>query len=458
MSPKNRLLAVGLSALGLALPATRVVADEPTAPASPTPAAAPSPAEAPTVLLLSNGRTINGSVVQDDGGYVVRHEIGEVRFKRREVEGAFPSLKAAFEHKLARTPERDPSERLKLARWCLDQSLNAEAKQVLEGLVRLDPDDREAKAMLYNLTVSLDRAKLLDAEVARAGAEVETGGGPDEPRALDLSGVRGRKVGGVPVIFDLPSALAIRRSQEFARAVHGELQRRCIGCHNESTPDTAFRLLRARTRRDASNEVLLRHNLDAVVALVNPDDLSDSPILNLAFKPHGPKRNPLFTGPNDTAYRVLANWVMSLEAPASAPKSEPTRAVGFAPEGPAPPAEGFATARTKSRPKAKSPTKPKAAGDLEAEEELIGPGKDADYNTLSPLYGGPNAAKVKSKPSPRPAGFDQKLKPLVDKAGNPVLDEDGQPIFEAPQPAKDGKAKDFEIKADSLRGLLNRRK
>ena len=66
---------------------------------------------------------------------------------------------------------------------------------------------------------------------ARAEATAE-----DRPEALDpavlRNAQRGLGVKDLPVIFDLPLPLAIKRTEEFNRFVHPLLQRHCAKCHD----------------------------------------------------------------------------------------------------------------------------------------------------------------------------------------------------------------------------------
>src|SRR5947208_2829676 len=119
MSPKIPSLATGLTALGLLFPAPPCDADEPPGPAA-SPVSTATAAPSPTVLLLSNGQVFQGQITEDESGYRVKHKLGELPFRRRDVEGVFPTLQDAFAYKRDHTPERDPAERKKLARWCLD--------------------------------------------------------------------------------------------------------------------------------------------------------------------------------------------------------------------------------------------------------------------------------------------------------------------------------------------------
>ena len=127
MSPKTNLLTAGLTALGLCgfvAPGVAIPAEPP--PSGQSPAKAPSPS--PTVLLLSNGKVLTGPISEDGSNYVIKQGVNELRYPRRDVEGAFVSLEDAYRYKRARVPDRDPDEQLKLARWCMSMKLMAEAR------------------------------------------------------------------------------------------------------------------------------------------------------------------------------------------------------------------------------------------------------------------------------------------------------------------------------------------
>jgi hypothetical protein len=344
-------LGVGLSSLlGLAWSAARVAADGPPA-LTPTPGvAAPAPAvpaapgpEAPVsaVLLLSTGEVVKGLVEETDEGYLVRTPIGELPYRRRQVERIFGSLAEVYAYKRGRTPQSDPDERLKLAQWCLAQKLNPEAQVELRAVLALNPEDGRARSMLFQLQSAAQRGMPTDAGVQRtAGERVEP------PAALSSTTLKELREAGrnnplassLPVIFDLPQAQAVKRYQEFGAYVHRELQRTCAQCHNEQA-SSKFQLIQARSKRDLENDLLVRANLDATLRLIDPKDPSKSPLLSAAILPHPPSGKPILTGPNHPTYRVLITWVQGLHSPgataarpAAAPAAAPT-ASGVVPAG-----------------------------------------------------------------------------------------------------------------------------
>ncbi len=312
MSPKITSLTAGLTALGLCWSATRTVADPP----QQAPASAMTPAPSPTVLLLSNGQVVQGQITEDDDGYTYRNNIGQIHYPRHRVEKTFGSIREAYQYKCDRLPKRDPDERMKLALWCLEQKLHPEAKEQLRGVLALSPQNGRAKAMLFQIESAEQFASQADPGVVRTS--VESAARADAPGALSMEALREayarnpEAAQAAPQIFDLPTPLAVRRYQEFARSVHPILQRSCAKCHNEQS-DSQFQLIQARSNRDLANELLVRTNLDAVLRLVDRDDPARSELLTSALMPHAPSGKPIFIGPNHPLYRVLDGWVHSRE-------------------------------------------------------------------------------------------------------------------------------------------------
>ena len=100
----------------------------------------------------------------------------------------------------------------------------------------------------------------------------------------------------LPVIFDLPLPLAIKRTEEFTRYVHPLLQAYCAKCH-DGQYDGDFQLVPIRGRADRTSDAL-RANLDATLRLIDPKNPSHSVLLSSTLRPHGrgTKPRPIFPG------------------------------------------------------------------------------------------------------------------------------------------------------------------
>ena len=280
-------------------------------------------------LLLSDGRLIRGVIREDEAGYSVTQKLGVIRYPKRQVERAFDTVEEAYRYRLERAPEDDPAERLRLARWCLSLHLDKEARTLLEQVVEISPDHGPARAMLTKMNqseatrVARNETKV-DDEIQKTSGE---GVAEDRPGALDsaVSKGAGMRMGitGLPVIFDLPPAMAVRRAEQFKKYVHPVLQAYCAKCHNADY-DGKFQLVPVKTTRQKTPDAL-RANLDATLRLIDPEYPAKSDLLSSTLRPHGigAKARPIFSGSNDRAYQILAAWVASLRPSSGSEPSAP---------------------------------------------------------------------------------------------------------------------------------------
>jgi len=320
MSTINRtIVVIGLAvagSLGWAMARDAADLDEPVAPQS-SPAVTPRSQEE-RYLLLSNGQLIRGIVTEKDSEYLVEQRVGVMRFAKKRVEGAFSSIREAYEYRLAQLPKGDFDEGMKLAFWCLNLKLTSEAKELLADVARHNPTNKQAKAMLVSIEQAAARASVRrsDPEVRQTRAEgmTESRPAPMDP-AIFSHAQREMGISDLPVIFDLPRPLAIKRSDEFFRVVHPILQGRCAKCH-DGQYDGSFQLVPITKRADRTRDAL-RANLDATLRLVDSNAPAHSELLSSTLRPHGrgPRPRPIFTGSNDPMYKILAGWVNSLSSP-----------------------------------------------------------------------------------------------------------------------------------------------
>lgn len=320
MSPQNRSLIVGLAAPGLLWLATSVAPGQespPAPPGPPTPASStiPSPGlKSFRALLLSNGKVVTGEITEDApaGLYRLRQSGGSIGYPKMMVLKAGNSVVDLYRFQVARLPEGDPDERMKLARWCLALHLDTQAREQLEAIQAMCPGDAEVRRMLYNLAATAEVEKMpVDPALRRTSVEMTRAG--EAPASLDPRVlVKARKrFSALPEILDLPQAQAVKRANEFADFVHPVVQQACARCHNEKYQGD-FQLVEVKARRDLMNSDVTRANLDATLRLVNADDPARSELLSAGLVPHGGSKTAIFKGPNDRSYQILNVWVKSL--------------------------------------------------------------------------------------------------------------------------------------------------
>ena len=276
-------------------------------------------------VLLIDGKLIPGIVTETESEYWIEQRVGTMRFPKKRVEGSFDSIREAYEYRLSQLPEGDSEERMKLALWCLHLKLTDEAGQLLKSVVELNPKNEQAKAMLQcqsskrqqDLPVAEnDPARFaVTRQFARPKQRPTTGGNLSTRLCCTLRSAHGLGVKDLPVIFDLPLPLAIKRTQEFNRIVHPVLQQYCSKCHDGQFTGK-FQLVPIRGRADRTADAL-RANLVATLGLIDPMNPSRSVLLSSTLRPHGPgtKPRPIFLGSNDPAYKILAEWANRLAPP-----------------------------------------------------------------------------------------------------------------------------------------------
>jgi len=207
---------------------------------------------------------------------------------------------------------------MKLAHWCLNLKLIAEAKEQLIDVAKHNPNHPQAYAMLVSIEQAATRAayRQRDPEVRQTRADEMT---DQRPGALDSAVLRRAQrelgISNLPVIFDLPVPVAVKRAEEFARYINPLLQVNCAKCHNGEY-EGAFQLVSTKSRADRTPEAL-RANLDATLRLVDPKNPAHSELLSSTLRAHGrgPRPRPIFPGSNDATYQILANWVHKLCPP-----------------------------------------------------------------------------------------------------------------------------------------------
>lgn len=320
MPPQIKPLIVGLASPGLFWLATSVAfGQDAPAPQGPL-ASAPTSPSTYRALLLSSGKVVRGEIifVKAADAYCLKGSGGPVPYPNSMVLKAGASVEELYRFQVGRLPGGDPDERIKLAKWCLTEKLIPQAREQLEVVKEMCPDDREVQRMLFNLATT--EKPEMDSEVRRTSVEV--------PAPLDPTVLKSRKRygGGLPQIFDLPPAQAVKRANEFAQYVQPVLQQNCVKCHNEKYQGN-FQLIEMRTPREKSNTDNLRANLDATLNLVNQDDPSRSELLSAGLVPHGGRRNAIFRGPNDQGYMILVTWIKKVRPPAN-PADGPREAGG----------------------------------------------------------------------------------------------------------------------------------
>ncbi|HZT79698.1 MAG TPA: hypothetical protein VFA26_05740 [Gemmataceae bacterium] len=369
MATKIRIV---LCALALAGPAGLMLrAAEPAAP----------PAKG-RVLVLDNERTLEGDIERVGQQYRIRRATGGETWVPGEKALRLCASRAdAYAFLRTRANLNDPDERVRLARWCLQQQLREQALAEAQAAVRLRPEHPEARHLL----ACLQRAAARPAPATPAGPPA-----PDAEPAHPP--------------FDV-SAEAL---SAFATRVQPILMNTCASCHATGKAN-GFKLTRV-YENTLVNRRAVQHNLAEVLAQVRPDQPQASPLLAKALTAHdGVTAQAPLKGRQAAAYRILEDWVQAavatspalqgraaLAPPAAAPSAgagpdaAPPKPDGPPPAAPAAPAGGtsFAEPAAGAAPAAKPPPPP-AAPESEFDPEIF----NRQFHAQPPPSAAPNEMK-----------------------------------------------------------------
>ena len=250
----------------------------------------------PQFLLLKNGQLLAGHVSLHGDRYLVAVPYGEIQVRRADVDQIVGSPQEAYLHRKNATRFGDADEHLRLAQWCLDRSLVAEAETQLEAAVGLQP---------HHPRVPLIERQLRLTTTPRSTAKSISATEQPARSADQLDGlVRGMPQGVVETFTKTIQPVLVNSCS--ARACHG------------SAAENGFRLWRYPRGQQVPQRVTLR-NLDAVLRWVDQREPGSSRLLRAAAESHGSGRSS--SALRGAPYQHLATWVeqiagVSTDAPA----------------------------------------------------------------------------------------------------------------------------------------------
>jgi hypothetical protein len=236
------------------------------------------------VLVLDNERTLEGDIERVGVQYRIRRSVGELWIRAENTLRLCETKEEAYAFLRSRANLRDPDEHLRLARWCHLQGLRRQALAEATAAVELRPNHPESRRLLRSLQrASADTSSSLPAKPAEE-AEVATTPPPPELSTESLS-------------------LFVTRVQPI-------LMNTCANCHATGRGG-AFKFTRT-YEMGMSNRKTTLQNLTAVLAQINCERPSASPLLIKAVSVHG-KPGDMAQSPlknrEIAAYRSLEEWV-----------------------------------------------------------------------------------------------------------------------------------------------------
>jgi hypothetical protein len=265
------------------------------------------------VVLLQNGRVLQGRVEKLGECYRVSQADGEIRVRASEVQFVCRDLEEGYQRKRATLDPQDVSAHLQLAQWCQRQGLLRAAAVELDAARQIDPSNPLVDTLERRLQMALEAPR----DPAPPARPVVAGPTNEE---LD------RMVRGMP-----PGTV-----ETFIQSTQPILLNHCMtsGCHGGRGEDR-LQWIRTPLSQPPSRRVTQR-NLYATLRWIDWENPGNSPLLTAAGGPHGHLPAAVFTDRQFGQYRRLAEWVYRV-----AQKPLPAEAGGLAPVGLAA-ASGFA--------------------------------------------------------------------------------------------------------------------
>jgi hypothetical protein len=249
------------------------------------------------VLVLHNRHVLEGNVTPAGDYYLVSlGKTGQVRLAAKEVEMVCRDLQEAYQRKSEKIAGKPASAHLDLADWCIKQSLFDGARREIALVRQLEPQHPQIASLEKRIEFATTTAK--------------------------------------PVVRSIPSTATVSAEQlertmkeqppgtveHFTAVVQPILMDRCgaAKCHG-SGATTSFQLLQPIPGKIASRRFTQR-NLFAALGAVDKELPEQSPLLEMARKPHGFTKAAPFKTDEDRQYREIAKWIHSLRiVPPQAP-------------------------------------------------------------------------------------------------------------------------------------------
>jgi hypothetical protein len=266
------------------------------------------------VLVLRNGNVLPGVVQRQGSHYRIENEGSVLQIPASQVEMACASLVDAYEQRRQQRVGNATDAHLELARWCLRHGLLAEAAREILDARTDDPGHPALRTLDLQLQQGLaDEASRLQRERDAVALASHV-----EPVATEEVAEPERLIE--------PTAEV---QEKFVRSIQPMLIHGCTtsGCHSPNSRQTME--LDRWALEGSGIPILIRKNLEQVLAQVDVEDPASSPLMRRARQAHGIRNSQLSTplAPYQTA--ILIEWLneaagVKSEAPLPAsPSADP---------------------------------------------------------------------------------------------------------------------------------------
>jgi hypothetical protein len=263
-----------------------------------------------SVVVLRNGRVLHGQVTYlGDQCSIALSGGGQVQLIRKELAVVAASKAEAYrqlrDEKVSRKSAR---EHLELARWCMRESLFAEAADELLTVMELDPRNPQIEALNRQLHAIVKHQSSPPSPAGTAPAATEKSA--TEEDELEL------------LVKTIPKDAV----EHFTRTLQPLLMNRCgtSRCHGGGST-AAYRLLRPSVGKNFWRRLSLT-NLHSTVKQIDGDNPDASPLLRMAITAHGGANAPPLGEKEPDQYETLVAWVRIAASGGTIPqlKTNPT--------------------------------------------------------------------------------------------------------------------------------------
>jgi hypothetical protein len=261
--------------------------DEPKPLSSPTPFTPPAPPNLGTIVLLRDGKLVEGTVRKEGGKVAVHRGSTHRDLEPNDVLFIGKSKDECYQFQRGKLKPDDAPGHYKLARWCMFNGLREQALVEAKGVVKLQPGDRRAADLARTLEESL---RLFNADGTPKG-----GAAPPPPPASLL-----------PTVVEPAPDIPAEAAKVFSSQVQPVLVSLCADCHAKPSYSGSFKMACGNFENDRS---LARFNLNAAVKQIKKDQPAASPLLVKALNVHGGMKQAAFANGAAPAYRNLEAWV-----------------------------------------------------------------------------------------------------------------------------------------------------
>jgi len=242
------------------------------------------------MVLLKNGRILQGTVTRDGEDYLVAvNPKSYVRLRGEQVAFSCRDLQAAYRTKRTLMDRSQAHDHLNMAEWCLQYNLRQEAADHLLSAASLEPNHQR-------LPMLERRWRMLERSATRS------------PKAPASPAVASDKEQRERELQSLPDSMI----RQFTTTIQPILLNNCgtSGCHGKNS-NTEFHLRRP-SWGPAISRGLTQRNLQNTLAYVKRQTPAESQLLHAAIQPHADLDQAIFQDPDSVQRKVLIAWIDQL--------------------------------------------------------------------------------------------------------------------------------------------------